>query len=505
MRHVLINETVARSRAFALAVRLPVPGLGRTALTFARGWFVALALFASMSAAGQMGGVDVTSTLGELRGSHRYAAIASLVKRGQISSPLSAADGAAILQGTTSSARSASISQLAALFAADLNGVEAATILGDEATLVESHRFAAIAALARAGKFRADLTGDEMALVLNGTSRSARSASISVIAKSAQQYSSARPAASLPSAGARPSLGGSPAPSETAGTTPISRGVQPPAAAVGPVPGAAASGPTAGGAPVSNIAPGAATVLPLPVVSISDMRAMANAYQFAQISEAAYTTPGFVQAMTPNATVRWTRVRRLENYQNGFSAAVYVNEANTICAITFAGTNQLVDWTANAQQFLGWTPTQYRAAEQFAADAIGRHCVRASGLRMNVVLTGHSLGGGLAQYVYVRNMRTVRALLTFTFNTAGLAAGNPEFQLANLDATSVTNFIATPYDRVTGQRTGVEPVSLTGITIGREVRVPVYGSAATTHGIDAVRESLGVFRDRCRLDSRCRL
>lgn len=479
------------SRTVAPTTQQLVQVLRRAMRACAGVLWTTLALLAPADAAFGMSGIEAAMTLGDLRELHRFSAIHSLVWNGQISRPLSAADGAIILQGTTQSPRSSSIHALAPLFRADLSGAEAATILGDDATLSEVHRFTAISALAWAGRLRAGLTGDEMALVLHGTSGSARRSSIGAIASATKRQTSARP-----SAGADPFVGGSPGTSGTAGTTPLSRGVQPPAAVVGAIGGTPAPSTTTGTTPASGSAPSAANVVPLPAVSNANMRAMANAYQFAQLSEAAYKTPGTVQTRGLAIDQTWNRVTASSGNSTGFTAAVYMNEAKAICAIAFAGTNQAADWVSNISNVVGLQIGQYQQALAFAGAAVSGVCAR-----KNIALTGHSLGGGLAQYVYVKSGQKFP---TYTFNPAGISATNPDFQFINLDATHVLNFIALSYSSQTGQPVGMEPVSLSGVTLGREISVPVFGSTGATHGIDVIREALGVYRDRCRVDPTCR-
>lgn len=161
--------------------QLPAPALGRMVPRFAHACLVMLALLASVNAAFAMSGIDAARSLGDMREGHRYNAITAMARTGQIDSPLSASDGAAILQGTTQVSRSAAIAQLASLFKADLSGAEAAAILGAEATLSEGNRYNAITALARAERFGPSLAEDA-ALALQGTTQVSRAGAIAQIA-----------------------------------------------------------------------------------------------------------------------------------------------------------------------------------------------------------------------------------------------------------------------------------------------------------------------------------
>ena len=131
--------------------------------------------------AGILNASEVITTLGALNESNRSNAIAIMARSGQVRSPLSGSDGAAILQGTTQASRTASIGELGALFKTDLSGQEAEAILGSEATLSGSNRSNAIAALARAKRFGPSLSEDA-AQALKGTTEASRAAAIGEMA-----------------------------------------------------------------------------------------------------------------------------------------------------------------------------------------------------------------------------------------------------------------------------------------------------------------------------------
>ena len=111
----------------------------------------------------------------------RANAIASMARSGQISSPISGFDGAAILEGATQGARASAIAELAPLFKADISGQEAAAILGPSTVLSDVSRANAIAALARAKRFGPSL-GEDAALALKGATQGSRAAAIAEIA-----------------------------------------------------------------------------------------------------------------------------------------------------------------------------------------------------------------------------------------------------------------------------------------------------------------------------------
>ena len=70
-------------------------------------------------AAGTMSGAQVASALSDLREGNRQNAIATLARSGQLRAPLSSAETAAILAGTTQGARAASIAELAQMLKED--------------------------------------------------------------------------------------------------------------------------------------------------------------------------------------------------------------------------------------------------------------------------------------------------------------------------------------------------------------------------------------------------
>lgn len=64
--------------------------------------------------------------------------------------------------------------------------------------------------------------------------------------------------------------------------------------------------------------------------------------------------------------------------------------------VAFAGSSDGADWKNNFEQGFGLPSDQYRQAKEFAAEWKQRE-------GSNVILTGHSLGGGLASYAAIKN------------------------------------------------------------------------------------------------------
>lgn len=114
--------------------------------------------------------------------------------------PLSASDAAQLLAGTTGGYRATSIVELARVLKPDPTGAEVATVLGTTAQLAQADRFAAIAALGRAGRLPCAPSGTDAAAMLAGTMQAQRVGSIGELAPCL--------AAGLSGAGAAATLGG---------------------------------------------------------------------------------------------------------------------------------------------------------------------------------------------------------------------------------------------------------------------------------------------------------
>lgn len=149
---------------------------------------------------------------------------------------------------------------------------------------------------------------------------------------------------------------------------------------------------------------------------------------FAKLSEAAY------EQLKNNALIgEWKKIEdssewfdsKLKNLGiklTGFYAVAFLNERTNEQAIAFEGTNLLSisDWTTDLQGILSGSilndqiPATYLFGYLYARDVISRHPGH------KIVLTGHSLGGGIAQYAGGRLAAESQKTKMIVFNSAGL-------------------------------------------------------------------------------------
>jgi len=114
---------------------------------------------------------EVAQLLGdpkELNEQNRLYAIQALARAKKLAAW--AADAATPLSGTTGGNRAQAIAEIAASLRAGLSGAEGAAILGGAEALSEQSRLYAVQALARAKKLKYPLSGEELGLLLLGTS-----------------------------------------------------------------------------------------------------------------------------------------------------------------------------------------------------------------------------------------------------------------------------------------------------------------------------------------------
>ena len=159
----------------------------------------------------------------------------------------------------------------------------------------------------------------------------------------------------------------------------------------------------------------------------------------------------------------WSISRAVSNWMSGFKAVVVSGNDKTVLA--FAGTDSLIDAAVDIAQVLGDIPTQYREALLLTGIEMSRHG--------QLILAGHSLGGGLAAYCSV-----FTRLRAYTVNPAPLIGG---MTLASLGENSqITNFVAQ----------GGEIVSSSpGRNPGIDIEVPSNGNIFSRHSLANVGPS----------------
>ena len=156
--------------------------------------------------------------------------------------------------------------------------------------------------------------------------------------------------------------------------------------------------PTATPAATPTTSPAAVpTTLPAATLTLEETKSISDIAYDGQVGEV---------YQLPDGT-NW-RVDDVETDPSGFRAVVtrrvipnpdgsgtYIDDpTDNRVVVGFAGTNALDDWNDNIAQGLGLTPKQYDQALAFTNEV--QQNAAASG--ETVVLTGHSLGGGLATY-----------------------------------------------------------------------------------------------------------
>ena len=111
----------------------------------------------------------------------------------------------------------------------------------------------------------------------------------------------------------------------------------------------------------------------------------------------------------------------------GFKSALYREYVTGKYILAIAGTDDVNDWIENALQGLGQGSLQYTSAMQLA-DGVHEN------LGGNMIITGHSLGGGLASAGSVAT-----GIHAYTFNAAGLRRETVQ-ELDGIFAGSLNNY-----------------------------------------------------------------
>jgi len=110
----------------------------------------------------------------------------------------------------------------------------------------------------------------------------------------------------------------------------------------------------------------------------------------------------------------------LRDPETGLEARVYYNEEKDLYVLVFEGTtsdDEGADWGSNLSNGLGGVPKQYRQALDIAL-----RFQEVYGEEGDTVVTGHSLGGGLATFAGLG-----AGIETYTYNPSGLGPGTRLF------------------------------------------------------------------------------
>lgn len=150
---------------------------------------------------------------------------------------------------------------------------------------------------------------------------------------------------------------------------------------------------------------------------LPDVQLARDVMDYALLSEAVYsekTAPNWELLVTDTCPISgmvcWKNVE-----ETSFQVQVYRFKGGNKLAVAFRGTEptKLGDWKADVQNFFNGVPKQYEQAVDFVKQVVDK-----AGSDCEVVLTGHSLGGGLASYAALRLRKTA-----IVFNAAGLGRG----------------------------------------------------------------------------------
>jgi len=150
-------------------------------------------------------------------------------------------------------------------------------------------------------------------------------------------------------------------------------------------------------------------------------QAAADSLDYAALSDSVYGDKG--------APPGWKRDACFKNL-SGMNACTFKDSKNRT-VLAFRGTTDVADASSDARQVLGDSPLGIITDPQYSqAYSIAKKVRESCGCEP--ILTGHSLGGGLAQYAAGR-----MGLEAWTFNAAGLSGKN--WMVANMNASRVTN------------------------------------------------------------------
>lgn len=141
--------------------------------------------------------------------------------------------------------------------------------------------------------------------------------------------------------------------------------------------------------------------------SISDLstQEISEIYPYAHMANQAYESMDKLEKIQD-----WTPIKSIT--ENGFKVASFRNDKRAELVLSFAGTDSISDFIDDIVQAAGGLNNQYNRG---LSSTLAYLLQEAKGQNYQVILTGHSLGGGIAAYV-----AQVLGLKAYTFNPAPL-------------------------------------------------------------------------------------
>lgn len=212
--------------------------------------------------------------------------------------------------------------------------------------------------------------------------------------------------------------------------------------------------------------------VPVPKENLDKAAVASKAYPYALLSANAYN----------GRTEDWCAVLdRRRDPETGFDAYACQEQSTGRIIVVFRGTDEFKDWLrADIPQPL-FLPRHYQQGLEYAQEMKARHG--------DVALTGHSLGGGIAQYAAVQ-----LGLEAWTFNPAGLGLG----ALLKTSACAAAGTCRPDASRITNIVVAGEPLAAARFFLGPDfvrLRGSVEhflpaGGGLTSHGMSSVLAAL---------------